>query len=210
MGQTDTQPQERYENLICRLPGVFSANVVLDETGSPREIHVLCSDARSPKVLARDIQSALMAAFQLTIDYRIISIAAARPALLEQPLRFRFSGVETRFGRSGGEVTVCLSHREEQYRGTAAAGSRHRASRIRAVAEAALQAVRSYDDSFVYELLFAEIVVCAGKSIALVGLLDPTGRQLVGSVLIEDDVDDAFVCAVLDALNRPISWNSGV
>lgn len=203
-----SEKETKYQEMLCRLPGIFSAKVVLAETGIPCEIHVLAADTRSAKVLTRDIQSALMAAFDLSVDYRIISIAQARPSLMERPFRLYYTGVETRFTRSEGEVSVCLTAGGEEYRGEARC-SRHASSRIRGVAKAALAAVRAFDEQKNYELLFAESVVCAGKSIALVGVMEGQGKQLVGSAYLEEDSDDAFVRAVLNAVNRQLSYTAG-
>ena len=198
----------KYQELLCRLPGVFSASVVLDEAGQPAEIHLLSSDGRTPKAITRDVQSALMAAFHLPVDYRIISIACVRPHMVEHPFRLRYGGIEISFDQSRGEVTVRLCARGEQYLGKGSCSS-HRPSRSRAAAEATLKAVCAFAQDREYELLFAQTVNCAGKDVALVGLFDRDGKQLVGSAFVEEDADSAFVKATLDAVNRQLAYAPG-
>jgi hypothetical protein len=66
---------EECRALLNRLPGVFAAGIRTGSEGEINEIHVLASSSRNPKQMARDIQSALLAAFALDVDHRFISIA---------------------------------------------------------------------------------------------------------------------------------------
>ena len=67
--------KDRYRELLSNLTGVFASNVDIAEDGSIREIHILGSQNRNPKQIARDVQSALASAFDIRVDHRIISIA---------------------------------------------------------------------------------------------------------------------------------------
>ena len=49
--------KDRYRELLSNLTGVFAANVDIAEDGSIREIHILGSQNRNPKQIARDVQS---------------------------------------------------------------------------------------------------------------------------------------------------------
>src|SRR6476620_5356091 len=62
------------EKELCRVPAVNAARIVADEIGRPKELHVLAGAGKSPKQIARDIQSVAMATFGLEIDHRIISV----------------------------------------------------------------------------------------------------------------------------------------
>ena len=68
---SDTTP---WKALTEKLPGVLSVEFVT-EGPVVREVHVLSDQSRSPKQIVRDIQSALLARFQLDLDHRIISVA---------------------------------------------------------------------------------------------------------------------------------------
>src|SRR6476620_917097 len=62
------------EKELCRLPDVNAARIVADDIGRPKELHVLAGAGKSPKQIARDIQSVAMATFGLELDHRIISV----------------------------------------------------------------------------------------------------------------------------------------
>ncbi|HKQ59318.1 MAG TPA: hypothetical protein VJY35_15755, partial [Candidatus Eisenbacteria bacterium] len=44
-----------------------------------REIHVLTRSKRPPKQIVRDVQTVLLTRFNRSIDYRVVSIAYAKP-----------------------------------------------------------------------------------------------------------------------------------
>ena len=128
--------------------------------------------------------------------------------MVEHPFRLCYGGVETSFDQSRGQLTVRLCARGEQYLGMGSC-SFHRPSRSRAAAEATLKAICAFSKNWEYELLFAQTVNCAGKDVALVGLFDRDGKQLVGSAFVGEDADSAFVKATLDAVNRQLSYAPG-
>ena len=58
-----------WKNLICKIDGVQSARVVFGERGEVEEIHVIADERRTAKQVTRDIQSALMAAFDAVREF---------------------------------------------------------------------------------------------------------------------------------------------
>lgn len=62
----------KLEDDLIRVPGVKGARVVGEE--APTEIHIVATAERSPKQVARDVQSLAAAGFGFPIDHRIISI----------------------------------------------------------------------------------------------------------------------------------------
>ena len=62
------------EEAIRSIEGVINVKVVGDE--EIKEIHVLSKPSKSPKLLARDIETLLQARFSLDIDHKKISIVA--------------------------------------------------------------------------------------------------------------------------------------
>src|SRR5689334_15999104 len=71
------------EKELCRLPAVNAARIVTDEIGRPKELHILAGSEKSPKQIARDVQSVAMASFGMEIDHRIISVVQLDRAHLE-------------------------------------------------------------------------------------------------------------------------------
>ena len=52
---------DRAETLILRLRDIQSCRITTDETGQVAEIHVVACTNRSPKLIARDVESCLRA-----------------------------------------------------------------------------------------------------------------------------------------------------
>jgi len=65
---------ERAEDLILRLRDVKSCRISTDEFGNIAEIHVVAESDRSPKLIARDVETCLNAELGLSIDYRKIGV----------------------------------------------------------------------------------------------------------------------------------------
>jgi hypothetical protein len=63
------------EATLRELKGVCGARVVADEKGLIQEIHLLVENERNPKQVVRDVESALMAHFGISVDHRKISVA---------------------------------------------------------------------------------------------------------------------------------------
>jgi hypothetical protein len=68
-------PIQRAEELLATLPGVISVRVVAGPTGSVEEIHLLTSEAVSPKQTVRNVESALMAHLGMRVSHKKISVA---------------------------------------------------------------------------------------------------------------------------------------
>src|SRR5438067_995582 len=72
-GVDDTEVAD-IEKELCRLPAVNAARIVADDIGRPKELHILAGPGKSPKQIARDVQSVAMATFGMELDHRIISV----------------------------------------------------------------------------------------------------------------------------------------
>lgn len=64
----------RAENLITRLRDVQSCRITTDETGQVTEVHVVACTEKSPKLIARDVETCLRAELSLYVDYRKIGV----------------------------------------------------------------------------------------------------------------------------------------
>jgi hypothetical protein len=69
----------RAEDLILRLRDVRSCRIITGETGAISEIHVVASSDRPPKMIARDVETALKAELDLEVDYRKIGVVMMDP-----------------------------------------------------------------------------------------------------------------------------------
>lgn len=196
------------EDLISSLDGVYSAKVVLSKDQVPEEIHLLASEKKSPKTITRDVQSALMAAFDINIDYRIISIAQVPAKMSQREIRLDYAGIETKFIDGNGEVCIFLSCGSSRMQGRSCYIGRQQLALIRAVALATLDSIYQHltdPDKSHFELVSAEIEDVAGRSAVLLAISDEKNQEYLGIAFIKENTEDAVVRAVLNALNRRIS-----
>jgi hypothetical protein len=210
----DSSP-EGCRALLNRLPGIYAAGIRTDGEGTINEIHILANSCKNPKQLARDIQSALLAAYNLEIDYRIISIAqlsddptepesATAPTV---PARLRYKGAIFTEGDGRYTVKVTLARNGCDYSGFASCRD-SAAQRVRAVAQATLAAVHEYlgnDD--IYTLVAVQTVEITAIPVAVIlieHVADIPGNLLIGAARSESNEAVSIVKATLDALNRSI------
>ncbi|MEQ1857412.1 MAG: hypothetical protein ABL963_13215, partial [Longimicrobiales bacterium] len=151
------------ERLLLSLPGVVSARVVARPGGDVEEIHLLTTTDIKPKQTVRNVESALLARLDLSVDHRKISVAQTtteKPAVpvpapaseLERALqivpeprpyesRLLFYGHQVESERSNQvKHKVEIQWQGERYIGTASAADLPR-PKLEAVAEATLRAV---------------------------------------------------------------------
>lgn len=149
------------EDLISSLTGVLSTRIVSRPGGEIDEVHVLTTEDVSPKQTVRNVESALLAHFELAVDHRKISVAQTSRAIpLTPPTEGRMSVVvdqpelegERRILFRGQQmetvndhrvrVTVSLEWMGEIYDG-AATGADLPRNRLEATAEATLRAIQA-------------------------------------------------------------------
>jgi hypothetical protein len=73
------------ENLLGSLTGVMSVRLVAKPGSDIKEIHLLTTEEVTPKQTVRNVESALMAHFNLQIDHRKISVARTSVAPPSEP-----------------------------------------------------------------------------------------------------------------------------
>lgn len=150
---------EEAEEFLSSLNGVLSARIIARPGGEIDEVHVLTTQEVSPKQTVRNVESALLAQFDLTFDHRKISVAQTagnvphsssgeRPMSVvvertiargEERILFRSHRLDTQ-KPNGLKITVGVEWRGRTYKGVAEAADLPRA-RMEAIAEATLRAV---------------------------------------------------------------------
>lgn len=193
---------EAAEELISSLTGVLSARIVSKPGGEIEEVHVLTSEEVAPKQTVRNVESALLAHFELPVDHRKISVAqTSRPIPLTPPTEGRMSVVveaasppaerrilfrnhqmETEDGRRI-RMTVSLGWEDEVYKGTASSPDLPR-SRLEAAAQATLRAIES---------------VAGGARDEQDSLFSEISLSLDGVKLL-DAFDDSYVLVAVNAM----------
>ena len=203
---TEHSLEKAWQDLICKIDGVYSARVVLDGNGCAEEIHVLASNQKSPKTVIRDVQSAIMSVFDTVIDYRVISVALIHPQMATVlNFRLKYAGISVNTVGCCSSVSVTLEQGEQTYTGEAVCSSA-RQSRYRGVVQATLNAVSQFTGGKqLFDLDNAEIISFCGQNAALVSLFCfHDNLKLLGSSFVHTDNDTALVNATLSALNRRI------
>ncbi len=201
---------------LCRLPDVVAVRIVTDSIGRPVEVHVLAHTGKHAKQVVRDVQSVALASFGLDIDRRIVSVvqlgpdgedaaAALAPNAVTRP---RIMAVDSHV--SGSRMIVRVSLRLEDDEATGySEGSVAAATRPRLVAAATIDSLEQLAAIHGVDVEEAESVRIGTDDIAIVTLVSvspPYELRLCGSAIIRQHADDAVVRAVLDAVNRRLSF----
>ncbi|HHY75439.1 MAG TPA: hypothetical protein GX500_01500 [Firmicutes bacterium] len=200
-----TVSAKEYEDTLKRIRDVVTARAVLGPEGSIEEIHVLAGPGRPVKLIARDVESTLIAAFGTPIDKRKISIAQLGGDPGRQEKRVQLRKVEIVSEADSAEVNVYLKMGNNEVMGTAD-GVPTAKNWLWLAALATVNALSQYltpDVSFVVE----DVSITSSRStrIALVSVrLFAFGKDqlLTGSCPVSHDDREAVVKATLDAINR--------
>jgi hypothetical protein len=176
---------------------------------------------RSPKLVARDIESALSAHLGLQIDYKKISIAQTRfvrtagssamgsrktAGFAAANPRLQLGNVTISVHGVRAEAIVTLKRDEEIHQGSAA-GHASSHNQLRLVATATIRAVENgaaedgtmlVEDVCTHQTVGDRMVV-----VVVVSVISERGEELLtGSALIRQDMWKAVAAASLDAINR--------
>jgi hypothetical protein len=200
------------EALLVCLPGIQRARVVVNDWGAIEEIHILTGLDRGPKQIVRDVQSALKAQWDITVDRRKVSVAQVRTSLPESPGRLRYVGLDVKSDARTSKSQVCVTLERSQedqiatYSGKAEVDGTE-ISLLFGIARATCLAVNLTIEPpnafFVDDVTL--ISVGHKQAVAvLVGLVTPRRNyeELLGAALVRREVREACVRATLDALNR--------
>jgi hypothetical protein len=207
------------EKELCRLPEVNAARIVADDIGRPKELHVLAGAGKSPKQIARDIQSVAMATFGLELDHRIISVVQLDAEHL-QPIvapvghaRVAIGAISSEQSGMRSTARVGLRRGDAESEGFSE-GSVAESSRNRAVAQATLDALRKLVPGA--ESADVETAACVhlgSREVAvatLVFVVPPHEEVVSGSAVVRGGNEpEALARAVLDATNRRLTVTAG-
>jgi hypothetical protein len=226
-GRDKVFPLEDVERTLTGLKDVRTARIVTDREGDILEVHAVASSDRSPKQIARDVESMLVAKLGIQIDHRKISIAqvdhaedvpeeqAGAPRAGDEPQddpdlpsgerRVEFIGVSVAQSHLTAEARVELAM-NGLTTVSALNGADSTDSVLRIVAEATIQGVqRFFEDDSVFTVTSVEQITVGGKPIIAVNVCHLAERQekvLVGACPVNGDVPRAAALATLDAVNR--------
>lgn len=197
---------ELMERTIEKLDSVVSSKIVLGENNSLDEIHVVSNGMRTAKQIVRDIQSVLIATYNIQIDHKKISIAE----IVDENLRKaqnRLRIVSVAHDNNGQKATVKVTldnHRnifENSMVGINA--SRNIDRMLVDVTIKTVEEAYGYDETFILEDI-KTVHISTDKAVIVVitCINDGLEQSFCGSSLIKTDYKEAVVKATLDALNR--------
>ncbi|MGE3600566.1 MAG: hypothetical protein AB7N70_34000 [Dehalococcoidia bacterium] len=225
------------ERLLLSLPGVVSARVVARPGGEVDEVHLLTTTDVKPKQTVRNVESALLAHLDLSVDHRKISVAQtsdrkAAPAPEPEPpvrilpvpepkpheSRLLFYGHQMESERANQvRHRVEIEWQGDRYMGEAAAADLTR-PRLEAVATATLRAVEQALEQNLdgtrraptLALDGVKIIEAFDRTFVLVAVHALTGRNLLrlaGTNVADESMDRAAILATLQATDRWVRGN---
>jgi len=194
------------EKSINSLNGVLFSKIVLADNKEIKEIHVITKDFYSPKKISRDVESLLMAKYNISIDYRKISIAQVTE---EKNHSARLKFVDLLINSQGDhlEVVVKLENNDKQFEGKVDCVNWDK-NREYIVSRATLEAITSFLKGKVFfQVEEIKKINMNEREVVLVAinLINEQGKEnLIGAALIGDDPHRSLVKAILKAINRRI------
>lgn len=204
----NTMVSSSMEEIINSLPNIISSKIVLDENEQILELHVLSNNNRNPKQISRDIQSALAAKFEVSIDHKKISIAqVAFDQSADNDFRLMIDSINYSTIGNISEIKVVLRKGDILYEGIAR-GANSTMNTYRLIASATLDCIHNLlniANTFVVEDI--ERINLAKKNVITIAVSFITAYQeelLVGSAIIRKNEKESIVKATLDAVNRRI------
>jgi hypothetical protein len=222
------------EKLLLSLPGIVSARVVTRPGGEVEEIHLLTTTEVKPKQTVRNVESALLARLDVSVDHRKISVAQTTetrkdlgeaelpvhimPAPKPHESRLLFYGHQMESERSNQvRHKVELEWQGQHYTGEATAADLPR-PKLEAVASATLRAVEqalqaNLDESRRSPTLALDgvkIIDAFERKFVLVAVHAMSGRnlsRLAGTNVADESMDRAAILATLQATDRWVRGN---
>jgi hypothetical protein len=207
------------EREVCKLTDVFAARLVTDLLGRPIELHIVAAPNKTPKQVAKDVHSILLATFALSIDHRIISVVqiisdnsdpkSSVNKTSNNKVRPKIDKVIVEKNDNYAVARVTLKQESNFYEGFAQ-GSVASVSRNRLVAQATIDSLTQINTiNGSLDIISADCISNSEYTIAVVALVFVEGsveESLAGSAIIKDgDVSLAIAKAVLSATNRRLT-----
>lgn len=196
------------EKDIERVESIISCKFVGDGEDI-KEIHIVSNGSRSPKQISRDIQSYLIATYDMEIDYKKISIAEL-PGLETLNRSTRLKIDKLFFEDNGKRATVKVALKdglniyESNYSGLNSSRNVERML-VKSVLDNVGQALSLEDEIVLEDIKKIQLSSTNVVLVVLSYMVQDKEMHLCGSSIIEDDYKKSVVKATLDALNRSIS-----
>ena len=183
-----------------------------------KEIHIITNQSTSPKKIIRDIESLLLAKYNIEVDYRKISIAQVKDDEISseqmtdesKPLkRLKISDVKISSNGNHVEVVVDLESDGKVF-SSKIFGIDWEKNHEYLVAKAALEGINSFLEGLGFLQIdeIKQIELESEKKLVVVSidLFDSEGKEnLVGSTMINGDFHHALIRAILSGKSQNIN-----
>ncbi|GAB6086374.1 hypothetical protein [Alkaliphilus crotonatoxidans] len=196
------------ENVLNSIPGIISSKIVFNENNEIEEMHIMATTDRNPKQISRDIQSVMLAKFDVNFDHKKISIAQVTEPTLQKPDR-RIEIEEISYSLNGNMIRVGVKLKQD---GTIfeahEEGYNTVSNNNRVIAGATIKALQQMiQGNWVFSIEDIERSNIAKQDIIIAAVSVINFHQeelLVGTAIIKNDLREAVVKATLDAINRKL------
>lgn len=197
------------ENSLEMIDSVVSCKIVTNGNDQIHEIHIVSNDTRGAKQIARDIQSVLVASYNIPIDHKKISIAQIPDRNLKKAkCRLRLEGVSSDILGVRAVIKVGIRNSDNLYENVISGANTIR-NRERMLVDVTLKTIEEACDSD-YTFVFEDIrtTLISNNKVVLVVIIviiNDIEQRLCGSCVMNNSYEVAVVKATLDAINRIVT-----
>lgn len=200
---------EIIEQNLERLDSVTSCKIILGEENSIDEIHIVSNGTRNAKQIVRDIQSVLVATYNIQIDHKKISIAEIMDSNVKK-MANRLKIISVSRDNCGKKATVKVAltnHKDKFEKSISGIGTSRNVERM--LVESTLRIAEEasgFDETFILDDLKTVTVATDRVVVVVIACVNHGYEQkFCGSCLVKDDYNEAVVKATLDAINRYVT-----
>jgi len=211
----DEKMAAKLEGLIGRMAGVIAAKVITDSSSRPVEIHVLTNLQRTPKQVARDVQSCAASACGVQVDHRIISVAQVSDDAVGAPgVRLKIKGLSLTLDENTVTIKVGLTYKGSLFEGSSSVMSKAQ-GKYAAASLACVNCLHKFlGVDYVFSVVDVQKTKIAGMdafNVVLNHIYDGRQTLLTGVALVQDDDYMAVIKATLHSVNRVLdkAWRNG-
>lgn len=205
-----------FEELIKKIPSINAVKLVVNDKNKIIECHILANNDRNVKQIVRDIQSSIMAKYDIEIDHKIISVAQIDDQVslpkesVKKEIRLRLKKINISLSDENLEAKICIvKDNVEYWSDVVSCTNKH--MKVSTIAIAAVDVVNTIVGKRTFELMHAQTLGIDHREICLASIrcvdsYDEDG-MLLGAVYLKSDIYRSVVYAVLNAVNRRIERN---
>lgn len=206
MDQLLTKEFHEVESYLNKIPDIISSKIIMNDQHEIIEVHILANVGRGPKQISRDIQSTLIAKYNIQIDHKIISIAQIRSKMdVDNDDRFYIGAIGYVVVDETVEIRVLLKKGDKDIEAVVR-GINSKRNIQRLVVQATLECVHEIiglSDVFLFEDIRKVELTSQGAFLIAITYISKIGEEsLLGSAMVRKDDYEAIVKATLDAVNR--------